>query len=80
MNALSLKGAINTYGGYLKIGGFTMAVPKNVQTLKNYIGGQWIESTSKQVEDVPNPATGEIIARVPLSTRKDLDRAVTTAN
>ncbi|MFE4428903.1 CoA-acylating methylmalonate-semialdehyde dehydrogenase [Peribacillus butanolivorans] len=57
-----------------------MAVTKNVLTLKNYIGGQWIESTSKQVEEVPNPATGEVIARVPLSTRKDLDRAVTTAN
>ncbi|MCO0600941.1 CoA-acylating methylmalonate-semialdehyde dehydrogenase [Peribacillus butanolivorans] len=56
-----------------------MAVTKNVLTLKNYIGGQWIESTSKQVEEVPNPATGEVIARVPLSTRKDLDRAVTTA-
>ncbi|MFF5399538.1 CoA-acylating methylmalonate-semialdehyde dehydrogenase [Peribacillus butanolivorans] len=57
-----------------------MALTKNVLTLKNYIGGQWIESTSKQVEEVPNPATGEVIARVPLSTRKDLDRAVTTAN
>ncbi|EJS05203.1 MULTISPECIES: CoA-acylating methylmalonate-semialdehyde dehydrogenase [Bacillus] len=56
-----------------------MVVMKNVQTLKNYIGGQWIESTSKQVEDVPNPATGEIIARVPLSTKEDLDRAVATA-
>ncbi|WP_144467598.1 CoA-acylating methylmalonate-semialdehyde dehydrogenase [Bacillus toyonensis] len=56
-----------------------MVVTKNVQTLKNYIGGQWIESKSKQVEDVPNPATGEIIARVPLSTKEDLDRAVATA-
>lgn len=56
-----------------------MVVMKNVQTLKNYIGGQWIESTSKQVEDVPNPATGEIIARVPLSTKEDLDRVVETA-
>ncbi|MCU4766506.1 CoA-acylating methylmalonate-semialdehyde dehydrogenase [Bacillus toyonensis] len=56
-----------------------MVVTKNVQTLKNYIGGQWIESKSKQVEDVPNPATGETIARVPLSTKEDLDRAVATA-
>ncbi|MGE6365272.1 CoA-acylating methylmalonate-semialdehyde dehydrogenase [Bacillus paramycoides] len=56
-----------------------MVVTKNVQTLKNYIGGQWIESTSKQVEDVPNPATGEVIARVPLSTKEDLNRAVATA-
>ncbi|RRN68128.1 CoA-acylating methylmalonate-semialdehyde dehydrogenase [Peribacillus simplex] len=56
-----------------------MVVTQNVQTLKNFIGGKWIESTSKQVEDVPNPATGEVIARVPLSTREDLDRAVATA-
>ncbi|PFE04957.1 methylmalonate-semialdehyde dehydrogenase (CoA acylating) [Bacillus cereus] len=56
-----------------------MVVTKNVQALKNYIGGQWIESTSKQIEDVPNPATGEIIARVPLSTKEDLNRAVATA-
>ncbi|MGF9965864.1 CoA-acylating methylmalonate-semialdehyde dehydrogenase [Bacillus rhizoplanae] len=56
-----------------------MVATNIVQTLKNYIGGQWIESTSKQVEEVPNPATGELIARVPLSTREDLDRAVITA-
>ncbi|PGZ96007.1 methylmalonate-semialdehyde dehydrogenase (CoA acylating) [Bacillus pseudomycoides] len=56
-----------------------MVVTNSVQTLKNYIGGQWIESTSKQVEEIQNPATGEVIARVPLSTRGDLDRAVATA-
>ena len=52
-----------------------MVVMKNVQTLKNYIGGQWVESTSKQMEDVPNPATGEILLRVPLSTKEDLDQS-----
>ncbi|MFE3976592.1 MULTISPECIES: CoA-acylating methylmalonate-semialdehyde dehydrogenase [unclassified Peribacillus] len=56
-----------------------MVVTQNVQTLKNFIGGKWIESTSKQVEDIPNPATGEIIARVPLSNRKELNGAVATA-
>ncbi|WJE52356.1 CoA-acylating methylmalonate-semialdehyde dehydrogenase [Bacillus cereus] len=56
-----------------------MGVTKDVQTLKNYIGGQWIESISKQVEEIPNPATGEVIAYVPLSSREDLDRAVATA-
>ena len=53
-----------------------MVVMKNVQTLKNYIGGQWIESTSKQVEDVPNPATGELLATVPVSTKEDVEQAV----
>lgn len=56
-----------------------MEVTRNVEILKNYIGGQWVESTSQQVEEVPNPATGEIIARVPLSTREDVDKAVATA-
>ena len=56
-----------------------MEATQTVQTLKNYIGGQWVESTSKQMEEVPNPATGEVIARVPLSTQEDLDHAVAVA-
>ncbi|WP_227937641.1 CoA-acylating methylmalonate-semialdehyde dehydrogenase [Alkalihalobacillus deserti] len=56
-----------------------MELTKSVETLKNYIGGQWVESKSKQIEEVPNPATGEVIARVPLSNREDLDNAVLVA-
>ncbi|WP_026677942.1 CoA-acylating methylmalonate-semialdehyde dehydrogenase [Fictibacillus gelatini] len=56
-----------------------MTVTKDVQLLKNYIGGQWVESAGKQSEEVPNPATGEVIARVPISTREDLDKAVASA-
>ncbi len=56
-----------------------MELTQTVTTIKNYIGGQWVESASTQMEEVPNPATGEIIARLPLSTREDLDRAVATA-
>lgn len=50
-----------------------------VQTLKNFIGGQWVESTSGQTEVVPNPATGETLAYVPISNRDDLNRAVEAA-
>ncbi|HUH03085.1 MAG TPA: CoA-acylating methylmalonate-semialdehyde dehydrogenase [Kofleriaceae bacterium] len=50
-----------------------------VDTLRNYIGGQWLEASSARALDVENPATGEILARVPLSSRDDLDRAVTVA-
>lgn len=49
------------------------------QAIRNFIGGQWVESGSDRHELVPNPATGETIARVPLSTREDLDHAVLTA-
>ncbi len=50
-----------------------------VKTLKNYIGGEWVEPTSDQSAEVINPATGEVIAHVPLSTKSDLDQAVEVA-
>ncbi|MFC5402203.1 CoA-acylating methylmalonate-semialdehyde dehydrogenase [Cohnella soli] len=50
------------------------------QLVKNYIGGQWIHSTSGKTDDVPNPATGELIAKVPLSSKEDLDLAVKAAS
>ncbi|WP_089968214.1 CoA-acylating methylmalonate-semialdehyde dehydrogenase [Lihuaxuella thermophila] len=50
-----------------------------VQTLKNFIGGEWVASTSGKTEVVPNPATGETLAHVPISSREDLDRAVEAA-
>lgn len=56
-----------------------MASATTVQTLKNFIGGQWVDSSSGKVELVPNPATGEALAYVPLSSRKELDQAVAAA-
>lgn len=49
------------------------------EVLRNYIGGSWVESTAERYEDVPNPATGELLARVPISTQEDLNRAVAAA-
>jgi len=49
------------------------------QTLKNFIGGKWVESTANNTEIVFNPATGEVLANVPLSNREDLDKAVNVA-
>src|SRR2546430_7646528 len=43
--------------------------------LKNYIGGTWrTPETTEWLEDT-NPATGRVIARVPLSTKEDVDVA-----
>jgi malonate-semialdehyde dehydrogenase (acetylating)/methylmalonate-semialdehyde dehydrogenase len=50
-----------------------------VNTLKNYINGSWIESKAKEEIDVFNPATKELIAKVPVSTREELDYAVEVA-
>ncbi|MED1578964.1 CoA-acylating methylmalonate-semialdehyde dehydrogenase [Bacillus safensis] len=51
-----------------------------INTVKNYIGGEWLESVSSQTESVFNPATGKVIAEVPLSTKEDVERAVQVAN
>ena len=47
--------------------------------LKNYINGQWVESKTTNYENIYNPATGEIIAKVPLSTKEELDQAANAA-
>jgi malonate-semialdehyde dehydrogenase (acetylating) / methylmalonate-semialdehyde dehydrogenase len=56
-----------------------MTTTAGVQTLKNYIGGQWVEATSEKTEVVPNPATGEVLAYVPISGKEDLNKAVAAA-
>ncbi|MGZ7445942.1 methylmalonate-semialdehyde dehydrogenase [Paenibacillus sp. TH7-28] len=50
-----------------------------VEILKNYINGEWVESATDRYEDVYNPATNEVIARVPLSTKEEIDHAVEVA-
>lgn len=47
--------------------------------LKNYIGGQWVESETRDYVPVHNPATGEVLAECPESTTGDVDRAVQAA-
>ncbi|MGQ4911608.1 MAG: CoA-acylating methylmalonate-semialdehyde dehydrogenase [Candidatus Thorarchaeota archaeon] len=52
----------------------------DVPTLRNYINGEWVESESTSVRDVLNPATGDIIAKVPLSTVEETKAAVNAAS
>jgi len=50
-----------------------------VEALTNFVGGSWVPSRASTFLDVHNPATGEVIARTPLSTPGDLDAAVAAA-
>ncbi len=50
------------------------------RTLKNYIGGQWVASSSDKTTPVINPATCEVLAYVPEGTREDVDRAAKAAS
>src|SRR3954452_13057321 len=53
--------------------------PTRTRLIDNYIGGRWTPSTSSEALDVTNPASGEVLARVPLSSSADLDAAVGAA-
>src|SRR5437868_2758990 len=45
----------------------------------HYINGSWVESTSSEWQDVTNPATGEVLARVPLADPCEVAAAVDAA-
>ncbi len=48
--------------------------------LHNYVNGKWVPSSSGRTRDVPDPATAEILARVPVSSGAELDEAVQLAH
>src|SRR5687767_862964 len=46
---------------------------------KLYIGGEWVAPAGRGAIDVVNPATEEVIGRIPEGTPEDADRAVQAA-
>ena len=51
----------------------------SIPTVKLLINGQFIESQTTQWRDVVNPATQEVLARVPFATAVEIDAAVAAA-
>jgi succinate-semialdehyde dehydrogenase/glutarate-semialdehyde dehydrogenase len=49
------------------------------ETLALYIDGQFMQAEGRPQQDVVNPSSGTVIARLPLATREDLDRALAAA-
>jgi acyl-CoA reductase-like NAD-dependent aldehyde dehydrogenase len=56
-----------------------MSLPSNYQRDTIYVDGQWVASSGREVIEVENPSTEEIIGRVPAGTAADVDRAVAAA-
>lgn len=50
-----------------------------MEELKHFINGAYVAGTSGRFSEVRNPATGEVIAKVPLATPAELDAAVEKA-
>ena len=49
------------------------------EQVKQYIGGEFAISDSKQWLDVTNPATNEVIAQVPCATESEMNAAIASA-
>ncbi len=45
------------------------------RSLKNYIGGEFVDARSDAVTDLVNPATGGVVAHAPVSSEADVDAA-----
>src|SRR2546426_9526219 len=50
-----------------------------MKTLRNYIGGEWVTPAAADYRDLTNPATGEMLGRVPLSGAREVNEAVAAA-
>lgn len=51
----------------------------NVMEYQHFIDGQWLPGETGERMDVINPATQEVVARVPKGTKGDVDKAVHSA-
>jgi len=54
-------------------------VKKDYGKVRNFVNGEWVDSATKSWLDVKNPATTETIAKVPLSTKEEMTKAIEAA-
>lgn len=55
-------------------------VASGVKSVSFYVNGEWTKPAGRATLPVHNPATGEVLAEVPLATAADVDHAVDTAH
>jgi malonate-semialdehyde dehydrogenase (acetylating) / methylmalonate-semialdehyde dehydrogenase len=49
------------------------------RTIRNYVGGSWVDPDTSERLDVTNPANGEVLGQIAMSGAADVDRAVRAA-
>jgi betaine-aldehyde dehydrogenase len=49
------------------------------RTLKNFVGGEYVDASNGRTYDLVNPATGQTFAQAPISEQEDIDRAFDAA-
>ncbi|MGY4492257.1 malonate-semialdehyde dehydrogenase (acetylating)/methylmalonate-semialdehyde dehydrogenase [Pseudomonas sp. TE3610] len=56
-----------------------VSVTAGIQTVKLLIDGEWVESQASEWRDIVNPATQQVLAKVPFATQAEVDAAVAAA-
>src|SRR5690348_6197687 len=51
----------------------------STESLRNFVGGEWVQALTADTLPVVNPATGEAMTHAPLSSGSDVDGAVKAA-
>jgi malonate-semialdehyde dehydrogenase (acetylating)/methylmalonate-semialdehyde dehydrogenase len=74
----------NAYNAYPEECEWLTVSSDGIPTYKNFVGGRFVESLSSPnndaMIDVTNPATNEVVARVPETTQEELEEAVQVAH
>ena len=50
-----------------------------MKTLQNFVNGKKVSATSDKLQDLINPATGQVFAKAPVSNASDVDKAMKAA-
>jgi malonate-semialdehyde dehydrogenase (acetylating) / methylmalonate-semialdehyde dehydrogenase len=56
-----------------------MNTATDILRVSQYINGRWVESNAAEWQDVVNPATGEVLAKVPLTDAAEVSGAIEVA-
>lgn len=49
------------------------------RTLRNFVGGQYVDAAGESTIDLVNPSTGQVVATAPVSSQEDVDAAYASA-
>src|SRR5215469_2461986 len=72
-------GSRSFHNGRERAWSMSVAAPP-ADKVSNYINGLWVDSQATEWRDVRNPATGELLASVPLAGAADANAAVEAAS
>src|SRR5271163_3559782 len=57
----------------------TLVAAPPITRLTNFVNGRWADSHASEWRDVINPATGDVVAQVPLADAVEVNQAVEAA-